>query len=234
MDDPGVIEAARRYAHGLTNVPGQQYSARSPQRQAVATLAAQMMENEGITPEQREEMWRRTSAGRIGEGAAARTGATMGVRIESATGEVARLMPLALSSARDVANIADFNSVPLQALRNAWLQGTSDPRFEKFLVNNESLLRAWVRAMNPTGQPRVGQEVTARAEGVLSKAVGLRGYEAMLEALWQEVQASREAVEDVRAGRAPPNPFEGTTPSAPAVPGAPRTYPGVRSIQVEP
>jgi hypothetical protein len=105
----------------------------------------------------------------------------------------------------------------LQTLRNAWLQGTSDPRFDRFLVNNESLLRAWVRAMNPTGQPRVGQEMTARAEGVLSKAVGLRGYEAMLDALWQEVQASREAVEDVRAGRAPPNPFEGTAPiTAPA------------------
>jgi hypothetical protein len=236
----GIDEAVSEWYLGYREVPTTGLRA-GPLTVAADARARERVNAEatsrGVTPDviRAEIAARRTDflAGRTGATAAARTGGTMDVRITSAANEVARLIPLADSSAKEVSRYADFKWTTLNQMRNAFLAGSSDPRYYNFLVNTESLLRAWGRAMNPTGQPRVSEINNARLENVLSRTTSLEAYEGMLRQLWNEVQATREAVEDTRAGRAPPNPFEtpSTVPGAPAVPGGPKSYPGVRSIE---
>ena len=167
-------------------------------------------------------------AGIAGANQSARTGAAMDVRITSAANEVARLIPITLESAKEISKYADFKWTALNQLRNSFLAGSSDPRYYNFLVNTESLLRAWGRAMNPTGVPRVSEVNNARIENVLSKTTSFEAYAGMLQQLWKEVQATKQSVEDTRQGLAPPNPFEEEqSPST----NTPRTYKGVRSIE---
>jgi hypothetical protein len=141
-----------------------------------------------------------------GEVSYQRAGGTQAARVESASNEVAGLVPLAIESSK---KLPRGKFVPLNQLIQGWQAGTSDPAYNEFLTNNFALTNAYARAMNPTGQPRVTERLEAKAEGLLSKATSQAAYEVQARQLWKEVQTSKGAVAQTRAGPTAPQPFPG-------------------------
>jgi hypothetical protein len=126
-----------------------------------------------------------------------RSAGSQAARVESASNEVKNLVPLAIASSRELPR---GKFVPFNELLQKWQAGTSDPHYNTFMINNFSLMNAYARAMNPTGQPRVTERLEAKAAGVLNMATDQKSYEAQVRALWQEVQASKKAVSETRGG----------------------------------
>jgi len=144
-------------------------------------------------------------AGKVMEGrqnytrgqAAARVGGGMEERIDVATNEMKAAIPLALEASN---NLPRGNFVPINQLRQMGQQATSNPAFNDFLVKNNALVKAYGRAMNPQGVPRVTENAEARADGILSKAISREAYETQAKALWQEAQNVQKAVQATRPG----------------------------------
>lgn len=135
-----------------------------------------------------------------GEASYQRTAGSSGARVENATNEVEQVIPLAVQASK---NFPRGQYVPVNKLINAWEQGTSDPRYNDFITKNFALINAYQRAMNPQGVPRIAERLETHAIGLLSEAVSSEAYETQVRALWQEVQSSKTAVSETRAGRKP-------------------------------
>ena len=90
--------------------------------------------------------------------------------------------------------------VPVNKLIQMFQAGTSDPKYNDFVVANFSLLNAYARAMNPTGTPHVNDRLEAHAIQLLGQAVGSEAYEVQVRRLWKEVQASKKAIKETREG----------------------------------
>ena len=88
--------------------------------------------------------------------------------------------------------------VPLNKLVQQYDAGTSDPKYNDFMLANYGLLNAYVRAMNPTGVPRVTERLETHALGILSTATSPETYEVQVNRIIKEVQASRGAINAVR------------------------------------
>lgn len=137
-------------------------------------------------------------------------------RVENAVNEVAAVMPLALEASR---NLPRGNIVPLNNLIQKYEQGTSDPKYNDFIVKNFALINAYTRAMNPLGVPRIQERLEQHAIGLLSTATSQKAYETQVRALWQEAQASKGAVMKTREGRTPGD-INAPLPELPKKPGA--------------
>ena len=138
----------------------------------------------------------------VGETQYQRSTGTQGARVESASNEVEQLIPQALDASRGYPR---GKWVPINKLQQMWDAGTSDPKYNDFLIANFSLINAYVRAMNPTGQPRITERLEAHALGILGQANSSEAYEVQVNRLWKEVQASKTAVSQTREGRKPGN-----------------------------
>ena len=157
-----------------------------------------------------------------GEQSYQRTTGTMGGRIEAAVGEVEQVAPLAVQASR---NLPRGQFVPLNRIVQMGQEAISDPQYNDFLVKNQSLARAYGRAMNPQGVPRVSEAQEARAIGLLSMANSRQAYEVQVNALLQEIEASRRAITQARKG-IPAPPATSAIPSAGgASPEAPAAAP---------
>lgn len=142
-------------------------------------------------------------------------------RVESATNEVEALIPQAIETSRALPR---SKFVPWNTLVQKWQAGTSDPAYNDFMIANFSLINAYARAMNPTGQPRITERMEAKAEGILSHATSQEAYQTQVNRLWQEVKASKGAVAKTRegiqpAGPSPIPPKDGAPPAPQAAPG---------------
>ena len=151
-----------------------------------------------------------------GETSYQRSAGTMAARVESASNEVAQLAPQALEAS---ANLPRGKFVPYTKLKQAYQAGTSDPAYNDFLMANFALEKAYGRAMNPQGVPRVTEQMEAKAEGILSTANSPQAYATQVRRIMMEVEASKRAVAATREG-VKPAPAGGSAPSAaPAMSG---------------
>ena len=128
----------------------------------------------------------------------ARSAATQGSRIETASNEVEQLLPQAIEASR---NLPRGRFVPWNKLQQQWEAGTSDPAYNDFALANFGLTSAYVRAMNPTGNPRIADRFEVKANNVLNLATDQKSYEVQAARLWKEVQASKIAVAKTAQGR---------------------------------
>ena len=127
--------------------------------------------------------------------ARARTAGTFSARVDAATEEVAAMVPQAVEASRAFPR---GSWVPLNKLVQQYDAGTSDPKYNDFMLANYGLLNAYVRAMNPTGVPRVTERLETHALGILSTATSPETYEVQVNRIIKEVQASRGAINAVR------------------------------------
>src|SRR5215475_4165183 len=162
-------------------------------------LAAAQSGVQPFSPEVLEAARSTTSAqlGYTGEQSYQRTAGSMGARVESASNEVAQLLPQAIEASRSLPR-GPF--VPWNTLVQKYEAGTSDPRYNDFIVANISLENAYGRAMNPQGVPRVQEKAEAHARGLLSTATSQQAYEVQLRRLALEVLASKRATAQTRQG----------------------------------
>jgi hypothetical protein len=130
-----------------------------------------------------------------GEKSYQRTAGSQAARIESASNEVTQLAPLALAAS---ASLPRGQFVPLNRLQQMGAEATSNPQYNDFIVKNASLARAFGRAMNPQGVPRVSEAQESKALGVLNSAISPKAYQVQVGALLQEVEASKQAVAATR------------------------------------
>lgn len=150
-----------------------------------------------------------------------RTAGGAGARIEFTSNEVVQALPLAVEASR---NLPRGQYVPWNTLVQRFHQGTSDPAYNDFVLKNFALINAYTRAMNPLGLPRIQERLEQQAQGILSTATSSQAYEVQARALWQEVQRSRAAVAETRAGTGPSVNDASTDrpmPGMPPPPGAP-------------
>jgi uncharacterized membrane protein len=151
----------------------------------------------------------------------ARAGGTMEQRSAAATEEVKSAIPLALESSR---NLPRGKYVPINKFIQLGQEATSNPQYNDFLVKTQTLAKAYGRAMNPQGVPRISENAEAKAEGILSKAVSPEAYEVQARALWQEAENVQAAIRRTRPGAEPlASPFGAGAagkPSGPPTPGA--------------
>jgi hypothetical protein len=138
---------------------------------------------------------------------------SMEQRVLAATGEVQRAIPIALEASN---NMPRGKAVPLNILRQKEQQYMSDPKWNAFLVANQTLAKAYGRAMNPQGIPRVSEAMESEKRGFLDMAQSPEAYKTQLQMLWREVQNSMEAVRETRT---PNNAPVGAFPDVPSKQG---------------
>lgn len=133
-----------------------------------------------------------------GEQSYGRTSGSMGARVESASNEVAQLIPQAVETSHNYlrGKVVSFNKI-----RNAIESGKSDPAFNDFELANFSLINAYTRAMNPQGTPHVSDRLEQHALNILSTAISPQAYDVQVRRLWKEVQASKKAQAETAGGR---------------------------------
>ena len=118
-----------------------------------------------------------------------RAAGTYGARVETATNEVAQLLPQALEASKAEPR---GKWVPINKLVQDLQAGKSDPRYYDFAFANFSLINVYGRAINPTGVARL--EDKQHAAALLSTATDQASYERVLLRLAKEVRASHAAV----------------------------------------
>ncbi len=142
----------------------------------------------------------------------ARAGGTMEQRSNAATEEMKAAIPLALESSR---SLPRGQFVPINQLVQMGQQATSNPQYNDFLVKTQTLAKAYGRAMNPQGIPRVSENAEAKAEGILSKAISQQAYEVQARALWQEAENVQASIRRTRPGAEPmQSPFGAGAPGS--------------------
>jgi hypothetical protein len=132
-----------------------------------------------------------------GEQAYQRTAGTYAARVETASNEVIQNAPMALESAKELMG-QGAEWVPINRLIRQYERGTSDPLYYKFAANNNALKTAYVRAMNPTGVPRIAERAEIAADGLLDNATSFTAYKTVVEQILREVAASKRAIAAVR------------------------------------
>jgi len=132
-----------------------------------------------------------------GEQAYQRTAGTYAARVETASNEVLQNAPMALESAKELMG-QGAEWVPINRLIRQYERGTSDPTYYKFAANNNALKTAYVRAMNPTGVPRIAERAEIAADGLLDNATSFTAYKTVVEQILREVAASKRAIAAVR------------------------------------
>ena len=137
-----------------------------------------------------------------------RTAGSMGARVETASDELEQVVPQALETSRAFPR---GKFVPLNAIKQLIAKGTSNPQYNDFLLANNAVFKAYGRAMNPQGIPRVSEMMEAKAEGILSIQTSPQAYETQLRRLMMEVAASKRAISQVREGGVSPQ--QGATPA---------------------
>lgn len=142
----------------------------------------------------------------VGDTARARLGGTMQERVEAAVNEVEQAIPIAL---QDSQNLPRGKWVPINKLMQMGQQAMSNPQWNSFLVSNQTLAKAYGRAMNPQGIPRVSEAAEAKAHGFLDMAASPEAYKAQVIRLWQEAQNSKKAILQSRDGLEGEKPFPG-------------------------
>ena len=135
-----------------------------------------------------------------GEQSYGRTAGSQGARVENATNEVEQLLPQAIEASH---NLPRGQFVPITKILQMGEAAKSDPKYNDFLMANFSLAKAYGRAMNPQGMPRVTEEKEAEAMGILSTANSQQAYDVQARRLWKEVQASKTATAKTAQGRTP-------------------------------
>jgi hypothetical protein len=137
-------------------------------------------------------------AGFIGEKQYQRTAGGYSARVEVASNEVAQMAPLALESSEKLERMGG-GFVAVNEAQQAWMRGTSNLALTEFATNNFALKNAYVRAMNPTGVPRVQERAEAHAEGLFKTATSQEAYRKMVETMLREVLGSKRAVAATRS-----------------------------------
>lgn len=135
-----------------------------------------------------------------GEQSYGRVAGSSGARVENASNEVEQLIPQAVEASKAYARTGG-KYVGLNKLFQAYDQGTSDPKYNDFVLANFSLVNAYTRAMNPQGVPRIAERMEQHAMGILSTATSQEAYETQVRRLWKEVQASKTATAKTAEGR---------------------------------
>jgi hypothetical protein len=194
--DPKSIDF--RVEEALTGNPNafKGMRAGTPEYQAFSKRLAEVAEERGIPADKLARM----QTGYAGETSYQRSAGTMAARVESASNEVAQLAPQAIQASQALPR---GKFVPINKLRQAYEAGTSDPAYNDFLIANFSLERAYGRAMNPQGVPRVTEQQEAKAQGLLSMATSQQAYAVQVRRLLLEVEASKRAVAKTREGVEP-------------------------------
>lgn len=199
VKDPIMRKYMQEHPHAtaeeLQKFKSSQYQPRSAPAIALRTFMDQFRREHGRDPgvediEKFQQDW--TAHGQYG-----RTSGGMTARVEAAANEVEQLIPQAVDASKKLPR-GPF--VPFNKLHQEWLKGTSDERYNDFMVANVSLLNAYMRAMNPQGIPRVAERFEAHAIGLLSMATSQQAYEVQIRRLWKEVQASKTAMAKMREG----------------------------------
>lgn len=151
-----------------------------------------------------------------GQQAYQRTAGSYGARVETASNEVAQLMPQALEASK---TLPRGKWVPVNTLVQKYEAGSSDPNYYDFAFANFSLANAYARAINPTGVPRESDK--EHFLKLVSTATDQASYERVLQRMTKEVEASQRAVAATRAGGGP-EPKGATPAAAPAAPPPPK------------
>ena len=214
--DPGkwaqIGAAGELYRHPLNNPPqgsGEQLQGAvdmvGQNRASLATVMSRMPAADKATftrmlsqqyPEYRQQEFNAENAGATSYQRAA---GSQSARIESASNEVEQLLPQAIEASRALPR---GKFVPWNKLSQQWEAGTSDPAYNDFAITaNFGLTSAYVRAMNPTGNPRIADRFEVKANNILSLATDQKSYEVQAARLWKEVQASKIAVAKTSQGR---------------------------------
>jgi|SRR5215468_6343752 len=189
-DEDTIVDAARTFnATGKmpTNLGTRQTAGMI--RGAIQNMAHKLLQESGITPEQRAENWQKYAGGTQYQ----RSAGTYGARVEAASNEVDQLMPQALEASR---SLPRGSWVPVNKLIQQFEAGTSDPNYYDFAFANWSLVNAYTRAINPTGVPRLDDK--KHALELMSIATDQKSYERVLERMAKEVAASKKAISQTR------------------------------------
>jgi hypothetical protein len=119
-------------------------------------------------------------------------------RVEAAVNEVEQLLPQAIETSNALPR-GEF--VPYNKMYQKWLEGTSDPAYNDFMFAVFSLRNAYLRAMNPTGQPRIAERLETQDLKLLDTATSPEAFMTQARRLWKEVQASKKAIAATGEGR---------------------------------
>ncbi len=157
-------------------------------------MITQVQKEQNVDPKEQAKR----IAGFIGEKQYQRTSGGYAARVEVASNEVAQMAPLALESSEKLERIGGGYVAVNEAIQR-WQRGTSNLALTEFATNNFALMNAYVRAMNPTGVPRVQERVEAHAEGLFKTATSQEAYRKMIETMLREVLASKRAVAATRS-----------------------------------
>jgi hypothetical protein len=117
------------------------------------------------------------------------------MRVEGAAAELRAAMPLAFQASLNYPRPSRY--VKFNELYNAWKQGTSDPAYNDFMTKIMAVFNAYVRVMNPMGNPRIAERVENHAVGLLNMANDHKALEAQLRSMWQETQNSTQAMKNL-------------------------------------
>lgn len=149
------------------------------------------------------------------------TAGRMDTQVSQAVQELKNFIPRTVTSVRAL-NASDW--VVVNKLYQMGQKYSSNPKYQAALVDLFGLENAYVRAMNPRGNPRVADAARLDAKSILDVSVGPKGLEAQMQEMWFEANNSLKAIRQVRSGElsfddAFPDPG-GATPTG-ATPGAP-------------
>lgn len=161
---------------------------------AVRRAANQQMTDMGLTAADLPKRW----AQYMGERQYQRSAGSFASRVEAAVNEVEQLLPQAIETSTALPR-GQF--VPFNSLYQKWLEGTSDPAYNDFMFATFSLRNAYLRAMNPTGQPRIAERLETEKLKLLDTATSPEAFMTQARRLWKEVQASKKAIAETQKGR---------------------------------
>ena len=171
---------------------------------------AQTMARRGVTAQDLVQLDQQYAGGQSYQVAAGRYAS----RVESATNELQRAIPLAEKASQAYPR---GNWVAWNALLAQYNAQKSDPRYNDFIVKTLAARNAYVRAMNPTGSPRIAERLELAADNILSTAIGPEAFSTQLRGMWQEANTSRGAIAATRGLPVPemlPYPEGGETGAA--------------------
>lgn len=153
-----------------------------------ALLEEEMEAQWGGDPNARAQRLQQADASYSSRMKAAQIEGAMLARVETATNELKAAMPLAFQASKDYPRPTRY--VKFNELYNKYKQGTSDPAYNDFMTKLMAVFNAYVKVMNPMGNPRIAERVELHAIGMLDMANDHKALEAQLRAMWQEANNS--------------------------------------------
>jgi uncharacterized lipoprotein NlpE involved in copper resistance len=203
-DNPGVEFGARQWFQGLQATPGT--GVRTSKLVAAANAVAQQMvaaeaQRTGKSEDQiRSEVRARFNAAQSttrAETTFAGRGATLAANAIQANDALQKMIPQVVAASR-LLKQSDWQIV--NQLVQAGQRAHSDPTYNAYLQAIWDAESAFARAMNPRGQPRVGERWAAEARGILSQTLGPDGLEAQLYNMWRaagiEIQSAQQTLRE--------------------------------------